>query len=246
MENQFAVQVSALTFAFSEGRSRQNVIQKLSFDVFPGEIFVVVGPSGSGKSTLLKLIANLLPAPRETIVFNPPGPRIAMTFQRSGLFDSLNCGDNLRFPIRECLKLTPAETETLVQRALADVGLSGTEDLRLNQISGGMQKRVGIARGLVLKPQLMLYDDPTAGLDPLTTRSISELIVSTTKKYLMTAVVVTSDLNLAYEIADRIGFLFNGKFQQIGTREEIKSSKDPVVHQFVNGLAQGPLTAGFL
>jgi phospholipid/cholesterol/gamma-HCH transport system ATP-binding protein len=236
-----AVSISNLSFWFDHDRTRRVLFEGLNLDVKSEEIFVIIGPSGSGKSTLLKLLAGLLPGPRSSIRFPSGQMRISMTFQKSGLFDSLTCGENLRFAIQECLKVDPSEEQDLIKEVLADVKLSGVEDLRLNQVSGGMQKRVGIARALLLRPQLMFYDDPTAGLDPITSRAISDLIVEAKRKYQMSVVLVTSDLTQAFRLADRIGFLYDKKIQQIGTCDEIKSSSVPVVHQFVRGLLEGPL-----
>ena len=221
-----------------------------------GETFALIGPSGEGKSLCLKMMAGLVSPDRGTVLFHGAElgkmrgerlvslrRRIGMTFQKSGLFDSLSCGENLRFPLRELLRLTGAEAEARVARALEDVGLSGTETLMVSEMSGGMQKRLGIARALVLSPEAILYDDPTAGLDPVTSGAIIDLILAMKHKYEMTVVLVTSDPVQAMHLSDRIGFLYQGDFAQIGTPDEIRGSEVAVVRQFVLGLPEGPLTA---
>jgi phospholipid/cholesterol/gamma-HCH transport system ATP-binding protein len=158
------------------------------------------------------------------------------------LFDSLTCAENLHFPLRELTPLNERDRKRQVTQALADVGLVGQEELQIPEMSGGMQKRLGIARALVLSPEVILYDDPTAGLDPITSRSILSLIHRMRKKYEMTLIIVTSDPSQAYQICDRVGFLWHGHFVETGTPDEMKASKHPAVRQFLHGLLEGPLS----
>lgn len=232
----------------------KDLFDAVDLKLMRGEALVILGPSGEGKSTLLKMMAGLVEPQKGTVKFEGESlydvsakkrkeimRRIGMTFQNSGLFDSLSCGENLRFPLEEA-KSDPAKRKATVAKALDEVGLSGIENLRTHEISGGMRKRVGIARALILSPEVIFYDDPTAGLDPITSDAISDLILDVRKKYQMTVVFVTADLHQAFRVADRIAFLYKGKFIQVGTAEEIKRSQNPVVNQFVNGLLKGPLT----
>jgi phospholipid/cholesterol/gamma-HCH transport system ATP-binding protein len=155
----------------------------------------------------------------------------------------MDAAANLRFPLREVLGLSRKESEEKIRVALDDVGLSGQGGLEVRELSGGMQKRLGIARTLVLSPEVALYDDPSAGLDPITSRQILTLIRRMKEKYAMTVVIVTSEPALTYDFTDRIGFLYNGDFLQTGTVDEIRGSRQPVVRQFMEGSLEGPLTA---
>jgi phospholipid/cholesterol/gamma-HCH transport system ATP-binding protein len=167
-----------------------------------------------------------------------------MTFQRSGLFDSLTCGENLAFALREVRHLAVRELAPRVAQALSEVGLGGQENLRVHEMSGGMQKRLGIARALLLSPRVILYDEPTAGLDPLTAHAINDLIDDVRKKYAMSLVLVTSDPRQAYRLCDHLGFLYRGRFLAQGTMAQMHDSKEPAVRQFLRGEAKGPLTEG--
>ena len=169
-----------------------------------------------------------------------------MTFQKDGLFDSLSCADNLRFPLTERLVLTTAEREKRVEKALEEVGLKGQGRLMVHEMSGGMQKRLGIARALLFSPSVILYDEPSAGLDPITARSINELITQMRETHGMTIVVVTSDLNQARQLCDQVGLLWKGKFEQVGGQTAMENSKNPAVHQFFHALGEGPLTEGLV
>jgi len=229
----------------------------VSFEVSKGEALGLLGPSGAGKTTLLKVLAGLLFPVAGRVRFDgvefrrssikrglgrtPLSQRLGMTFQNSGLFDSLTCGENLTLALREC-GVDKSEWAERVYSALSDVGLAGSEKLYPHEISGGMRKRLGIARALLMRPEVVLYDDPTAGLDPVTSRSIVDLIATTRERRAMTFVLVTSDLAQAMRLCDRLAFLYQGKLLTIGGASEVKASLDPVVHQFMNGLLRGPLT----
>ena len=232
-----------------------SVLKGVEIDIFKGEVFVILGPSGEGKSSLLKMMAGLRNPSEGVVRFCGVDlrtvrgrnrsfilRRIGMTFQKSGLFDSLSCGDNLRFPLKMLTSLKSFEIEARVDRFLSDVGLSGTKDLMISEISGGMQKRLGIARALILFPEVVLYDDPTAGLDPITSKQIVDLILEMKNKYHMTIVLVTNDITRAFELSNRMGFLYGGDFIKIGTPKELGESHNPVISQFIRGDLQGPLT----
>lgn len=248
-----AFHLAGITLDFHGAR----LFDRLDLEIARGETVGILGPSGSGKSTLLKLMAGLISPTAGTIeMFGRPlkeleredrpafRRRVQMTFQKSGLFDSRTCRDNLEFTLRELLPLGPAAREQKISQVLGDVGLLGHQDLLPSQMSGGMQKRLGIARALVLSPEVVLYDDPTAGLDPITSRTILTLVEEMREKYEMTVVLVTSDPAQASRLCDRIGFLYEGKIQEIAEPAAMKHSRNPAVKQFMHGLLEGPLTVG--
>ena len=232
-----------------------SLFEKLNLTVNQGETLGLIGPSGSGKSILLKIMAGLKVADSGRVrVFGKEiktwessdrvgfRRRVQMTFQKSGLFDSLSCRDNLELALRELLPLSQDEREKRILQVLADVGLLGMQDLMPSQMSGGMQKRLGIARAIALHPEVVLYDEPTAGLDPITSRTLFNLIQQMKKKYQMTVVLVTSDPLAAIPLCDRFAFLYQGKIQSIESPEKMKQSTDPAVKQFLWGMLDGPLS----
>lgn len=249
-------QIEDLHFSYRrENGERDKVLQGLNLTLEAGEVFVVISPGGAGKTTLLKVMAGLLQPISGTVKFQGQDlfriplhdrykiqRRIGMTFERGGLFDSLNVEENLTFPLKEWNDLDPEQLAGRVDQALSEVGLARTQKKRTHELSGGMRKRLGIARALILNPEVVLYDDPTAGLDPITARAIINLLRMMKLHFKMTAVIVTSDLTLAFQLADRIGFLYQGIFLQIGKLVDIQQSENPVVKQFVGGLLEGPLT----
>jgi phospholipid/cholesterol/gamma-HCH transport system ATP-binding protein len=165
-----------------------------------------------------------------------------MVFQGGALFDSLNVGENVGFSLIEHGHLNQADLFDRVEEALAMVDLRGIENLMPSELSGGMKKRVALARAICAKPEIILYDEPTTGVDPITADSINDLIKSLHDKLKVTSVVVTHDMTSAYKIADRIAMLYQGKIIAEGTPGEIQKTNHPVVHQFVNGLSYGPIT----
>lgn len=218
------------------------IFRDLSFEVAPGESVVVIGPSGGGKSVLLKTIAGLL-GPDEGSV-SIENRNIGMLFQKNALFDSLTVEENLLFPLKERKGVVgPAARERAAQ-FLAAVGLAGNQKLYPDEISGGMQKRLGIARALIVEPDVILYDEPTAGLDPITSRTIADLIRELRGKSGSTLVTVTNDMQRAYQLADRIFLLAQGRLQEGGTPEEVQNTRLEDLRQFIYGLKQGPLTSG--
>jgi len=168
--------------------------------------------------------------------------RMNMVFQGGALFDSLTVGENVGFELIEHYGMSGEQLYERVEEALSLVGLSGIGNLMPSELSGGMRKRVALARAICIKPEVILYDEPTTGMDPITADAINELIRSLHDKLKVTSIVVTHDMKSAYKIADHIAMLFNGKIIAQGTPAEIQNTTHPVVHQFINGLAKGPIT----
>jgi phospholipid/cholesterol/gamma-HCH transport system ATP-binding protein len=233
------------------------LLREVSLVIAPGEKFVLIGPSGQGKSVILKLMSGIIePTAGEVLVdgqilrnLNESERhkimrRMGMLFQKNALFDSLKVGENIAFPLRETTKLAETEIQERVSRFLEAVGIAHARDLFPDEISGGMQKRLGIARALALDPKIILYDDPTAGLDPITSRKIVDLILELQKSAKSTVVAITNDMARAYQMADRIGMVVNGEVIVTGNVDETKHHTNPLVHQFVRGELKGPLTEG--
>ena len=218
------------------------VLHGISLDVARGEIFVIMGPSGSGKSVLLKHIIGLEEADAGEILID--GERIdaegvmekyrmAMVFQSGALLNSLNISDNVGLYLREHRLKKPHEIERVVREKLELLGLKGVEKKMPNELSGGMKKRVAIARALVIDPQLILYDEPTSELDPLSAVTIGEEILDLKERIDVTSLVVTHDRDLAFGVADRIAVMNEGKVLVIGTPDEVKRHTDPLVQRFL-------------
>lgn len=214
------------------------IFRGASLRVQTSESIVILGPSGSGKSTLLKLIAGLLTPDEGTL--HVKSENLGMLFQRNALFDSLSVEDNLLFPLKERLGVTGAEARKRVAEMLASVGLSGTETLFPDGISGGMQKRLGIARALIIEPKIVLYDDPTAGLDPITSRMIAALIGDLKTSLGTTAITVTNDPHRAFQMADRIFLLSDGELFEGGSAEQVKATTHTGLKNFIHGLRPLP------
>lgn len=232
--------------------SRQ-ILKDVSLTVKDGETMVILGASGSGKSTLLKLIIGLLtPTSGEVLVdgkdmsrlseeeLNKARRNMGFVFQYSALFDSMNVKENVAFGLRMHTKLPEEEIDRIVKEKLHLVGLDGIESLMPSSLSGGMKKRVSLARAIALEPKIILYDEPTAGLDPIRSTDISLLIKHTQKALHATSVVVTHDLKSGEMIADRMAFLYKGSFLAIGRPEDLKASEDERVRQFMEGLPSDP------
>lgn len=231
------------------------ILKGVHVEVSPGECLVLIGPSGKGKTVVLKLFAGLLKPTRGQVLVDGSDlhtiPRfeqeqillkMGMLFQKNALFDSLTVSENIAFPLREKSQLTEAEIQERVAYFLEAVGISQARELYPDEISGGMQKRLGIARALALKPKIVLYDDPTAGLDPITSRRIIELILKLKNENHSTIVAVTNDMARAYQMADRIAMVVDGELILTGTKEQTLKHQDPRVAQFVRGDLHGPLT----
>lgn len=243
--NEVMISLRQLTIAFGS----KVVLDELDLDVYKGETLAVIGPSGSGKSTVIKVLTGLL-APtsgsvqiegQETSGFDDDAwdelrCHMGVVFQYSALFDFLSVGENVAFGLRRHFKLPEAEIQRRVAALLEMVGMPGTQSMMPAELSGGMKKRVGLARALAMQPQVVFYDEPTSGLDPVMTMTISRLIRKTQQTLGVTSVLVTHDMESAYFAADRIAMLYKGKIVQVGTPDEIKRSSNPIVYAFVNGL----------
>ena len=239
------ISLRQLTMAFGS----KVVLDELNLDVYKGETLAVIGPSGSGKSTVIKVLTGLL-APtsgsvqiegQETSGFDDDAwdelrCHMGVVFQYSALFDFLSVGENVAFGLRRHFKLPEEEIQHRVAALLEMVGMPGTQSMMPAELSGGMKKRVGLARALAMQPQVVFYDEPTSGLDPVMTMTISRLIRKTQQTLGVTSVLVTHDMESAYFAADRIAMLYKGKIVQVGTPDEIKRSRNPIVRAFVNGL----------
>jgi phospholipid/cholesterol/gamma-HCH transport system ATP-binding protein len=220
----------------------QEVLKGLDFEVKPGEIFVIMGPSGSGKSVLLKQLIGLEPPDAGEILINGESIqspeiaskyRLALVFQSSALFSSLTVGENVGLYLSEHRLKPPEEIARIVAEMLDTVGLKGTEDKMPSELSGGMKKRAAIARALVIEPQLILYDEPTSELDPLSSVVIGEEILKLQQRIHVTSLVVSHDRDLAFGVADRIAVINEGRILTIGTPDEVKRFNDPLVQNFL-------------
>jgi len=219
-----------------------------------GEITVLMGPSGTGKSVTLRHIVGLLPPDRgDVFVDGHSVPKlnerellalrrgIGMLFQDGALFSSMNLFDNVAFPLRQHTHKSEGEVREIVMEHLMEVGLAGAEKRMPNELSGGMRKRAGFARALVMEPKILLFDEPDSGLDPVRTTLLCDLIREISQKYNATSVVVSHDVGAVRRFADNIGILYKGKMRHFGTQKEIETSDDEFVHQFFNASSEGPL-----
>jgi len=226
----------------------KKVLQGFSLDVEEGETMVVIGYSGTGKSVAIKHIVGLLePDEGQVIVDDLEVPklprrelyalrsRIGYVFQFAALFDSLSIGENVAMGLRKQGKLSAREIEERVHEVLELVDLPNVQDRFPAELSGGMRKRVGLARAIALRPKYILYDEPTTGLDPVTSAVIDELMVRMREKLSVTSIVITHDMRSAYRVGTRIAMLYEGRVRQVGTVDEIRHTSDPIVRQFVEG-----------
>jgi phospholipid/cholesterol/gamma-HCH transport system ATP-binding protein len=249
-KSEYALEVRHLTRSFGS----RKVLNDVSFKVRHGEILIIMGGSGCGKSTLLRhIIGALKPDSGEIFIDGTEitklddqdlvkvRKRFGMLFQTGALFNSLTVGENVALPILESSDVSPSIAELVVKLKLELVGLTGFEHLKPAEISGGMKKRVGMARALALDPELLFCDEPTAGLDPVMTAVIDTLTVDLTRKLGLSAVVVTHDMTSAFRIATQMIMLFEGRVIATGTPREIQNNPDPVLQQFIRGDADGPI-----
>jgi len=233
----------------------EHLLKNVNLQVRQGESVVLIGPSGFGKSVILKLFAGLLKPSEGRVLVEGQDLhslrqserdqlllKMGMLFQKNALFDSLTVGENIAFPLREKTRLTEQEIQERITFFLEAVAIPHARQLFPDEISGGMQKRLGIARALALKPQIVLYDDPTAGLDPITSRRIIELILQLRREQKSTVVAVTNDMARAYQLADSICMVVDGELIMTGNKAETLKHKDARVAQFVRGQLEGPLT----
>jgi phospholipid/cholesterol/gamma-HCH transport system ATP-binding protein len=234
---------------------RFHVLEDLDLEVYPGETLAIIGRSGVGKSTILRLMSGLIqPDSGEVFVegleiekfdeqqLNELRKKMGVVFQSAALFDSLTIFENVAFRLLRDYRMPRTQAVETVKKKLELVGLKDELlYLKPSQLSGGMRKRVGLARAIAVDPEIILYDEPTSGLDPVTSEAINELILEMQKKLGVTSVVVTHDMHSAYKVANRIAMLYDGRIIAVGTPEEIKNSRDPYVRQFVTGSVEGPM-----
>ena len=233
----------------------QVVLRGVNLDVLPGEILAIVGRSGAGKSVLLKTLIGLLQPDSGTVVVagedlhRAQGRRLSrirerfgMLFQGGALFDSLSVADNVAFPLREKTRQAPGQIAGAVSEMLSSVGLQGMDDKFPAELSGGMRKRAALARALAHRPEIMLFDEPTTGLDPIMVRAIHRLIADTQQRFQYTAVVVSHEVPGIFEIASRVAMLHEGVLLEVAAPSIFQASANPVVQQFIAGRLEGPLS----
>jgi len=235
---------------FGETRALQGV----NLEIEKGETMVIIGQSGSGKSVLIKHLVGILKPDRGEIYVDGEEithlkedelPRITrkfgMLFQGAALFDSLTVGQNVSFGLERYTDSSPEEIQELVAESLAKVGLRDIENLMPHELSGGMKKRVGLARAIAYRPEIILYDEPSTGIDPIRADAINELINLMKEELKVTSVVITHDMVSSYKVADRMAMLYEGRIIMTGTPGEIRNSENQVVQQFIHGRAKGPI-----
>lgn len=242
METEEVIKIEHLFKAFGSNQ----VLKDFSLEIHKGESLVVLGKSGSGKSVLIKCIIGLMQADKGSIqVFGKDitslshaeldeiRVKVGFLFQSNALYDSMTIRENLEFPLRRHgIKLDKKSINALVMEALDNVSLTETVDMMPSELSGGMRKRISLARTLILKPEIILYDEPTTGLDPITGREINELILEIQKKYNTSSVIISHDMNCVQMVANRIAMLIEGRCYKTGTFEELKKNEDPLIKQF--------------
>ena len=232
----------------------KKVLQGVNLEVDKGETLVIIGQSGSGKSILVKhLIGLIAPDKGEIFVEDVDITRLseedlykvrrkfAMLFQGAALFDSLTVLENVRFGLERYTDFSHTKIDEMAREALQRVGLRGVDDLMPFELSGGMRKRVGLARAIAYNPEIILYDEPSTGIDPIRADAINDLIIQMKKDLNVTSIVITHDMVSTYKVADRVAMLYQGKIIAAGKPEEIRESKNPVIQQFISGAAAGPI-----
>jgi phospholipid/cholesterol/gamma-HCH transport system ATP-binding protein len=232
-----------------------HVLQGVNLQVLAGESMVVIGGSGTGKSVILKHIIGLLRPDSGRILIEGNDleglseeelseirRKFGMLFQGAALFDSLSVWENVGFALRYHTKLNDTQVRAIATEKLSMVGLKEIEDRMPAELSGGMKKRVGLARAIATEPKILLYDEPTTGLDPIMADVINDLICELKQRLSVSSVAITHDMKSAYKIADRIAMLYQGKIEEVGTPDEIRESKNPIVQQFITGSAVGPIS----
>ena len=240
-EKEIVVEIANMKKSFGS----KNVLKDISFNIYRGENLVVLGKSGSGKSVMIKCIVALLePDEGKTLVFgqnifelknkelNLMRKKIGFLFQSGALYDSMSVRENLAFPLRDSKDMSKDEISKLIEEALDDVGLADTIDKMPSELSGGMRKRLGLARTLILKPEIILYDEPTTGLDPITSKEISELILKVQKEHNTTSIIITHDIACAKLTANRMIVFKDGLISTEGTFAELEKSEDEWVRSF--------------
>lgn len=243
------IDISGLQKSFG----KHHVLRGVDLHIARGESMVVIGGSGSGKSVLIKhIIGLLMPDSGQVVIDGVDITRLeekplyevrkkfGMLFQGAALFDSLSVWENVAFVLLRSGMDEKEAKEVAVDR-LRQVGLTGVEDVMPSELSGGMKKRVGLARAIAHNPQILLYDEPTTGIDPILADAINDLIVKMNRDLSVTSVAITHDMNSAYKIGDKIAMLYQGRIIEVGTPQEIKNTQDPIVKQFITGSSQGPI-----
>ena len=233
---------------------RQMVLNDFNLEIPVGKITAIIGPSGEGKSVLLKHMIGLMrPDSGQVLVededitvlgrtdLNRVREKFGMLFQNAALFDSMSVYENVAFPLQEKTRLSRDEIHVKVLEALENVGLKGVGSKFPDELSGGMKKRVGLARALLLNPRIILFDEPTTGLDPIICRAIHQLIKDTHARYGFTAVIVSHEIPEIFDISDHVAMLYRGEILEMGTADQIRHSAHPVVSQFINGSLEGPI-----
>ena len=233
---------------------KQKVLNGLNLAIEDGKTTVIIGRSGGGKSVLLKHIIGLMkPDSGQVLIdgvdmtklndkeLNEIRKKFGMLFQEAALFDSMNVGENVAFPLREHAKLKEKERWEIVADRLHSVGLTGVEGKMPSELSGGMRKRVGLARAIALHPQIVLFDEPTTGLDPVMAEAINHLIIETQRHFNLTCIVISHDVQSIFRIGHKIAMLYEGSIIAYGTPEEIRASDNPVIEQFLTGSIEGPI-----
>jgi phospholipid/cholesterol/gamma-HCH transport system ATP-binding protein len=233
------------------------VLDHVSLQVNPQERLVIMGQSGSGKSTILRLVLGILPSDSGSVFFkqfeiNRLSPRklrqvrrhVGMVYQYSALLSSRNVRDNVALPLEELTDLSSEEIDRIVVEKLDMVGLKDANYLMPSELSGGMRKRVSLARALVMDPELILFDEPTAGLDPVISSVIDELIINLTEKQKVTSIIVTHEMASAFRVGTRMAMLYHGKIIEDAPPDKFKNSRNPVVRQFLSGSTEGPILEG--
>ncbi len=249
-ESTIKIRVVNLHKSFGE----KDVLRGVHLEVRIGESMVVIGGSGSGKTVLIKCIIGLMrPDQGEIHVdgleitslnekrMNEVRKKFGMLFQGGALFDSMTVWENVGFGLRQQNRLSEEEIRRVASEKLALVGLKNVEDLMPAELSGGMRKRVSLARAIAMEPEILLYDEPTTGIDPIMADAINDLIVQMKEKLNVTSIAITHDMKSAYKIADRIAMLYQGKIIEVGTPGEIRNSSNPMVQQFIEGRSEGPI-----
>jgi phospholipid/cholesterol/gamma-HCH transport system ATP-binding protein len=245
------IEIKRLTKSFSTHK----VLNELNLNIETGSTVVIIGRSGCGKSVLLKHIVGILRPERGNLLIdgkditrmndaqmNEVRMKIGMVFQGGALFDSMTVAENVGFGLIQHNRISRKELLERIEESLCLVGLCGIGNLMPSELSGGMKKRVALARAICIRPEIILYDEPTTGVDPITADSINDLIKRLHDKLKVTSIVVTHDMKSAYRVADRIAMLYQGKIIAEGTSAQIQNTTHSVVHQFINGLAEGPIT----
>jgi phospholipid/cholesterol/gamma-HCH transport system ATP-binding protein len=232
----------------------KKVLEGVNLRVETGQTMVVIGQSGVGKSVLLKHIIGLVKPDRGQVYLDGTEVsrlkddelqkvtrRVGMLFQGAALFDSLNVFENVKFGLERQLGCPPERQMKIVEDCLAKVGLRGVERLMPYELSGGMKKRVGLARAIAYNPEIMLYDEPSTGIDPIRADAINGLINQLKEDLHVTSIIITHDMVSAYKVADRIAMLYQGRIIEEGTPDEIRKTRNPVVRQFISGSSEGPI-----